>query len=71
MVMKTHCPKCGEEIEKTIESARNHVRHKHPKLTDNAKIILRDKICKFQPTGGFGQSRSVLENQLTKQLDIK
>jgi len=69
--MKTHCPKCGEEIEKTIESARSHVRWKHSKLTDKAKIALRDKIAPFVPTGGFGQSRSVLENQLTKQLDIK
>jgi len=69
--MKVICSKCGLEVEKTIEAARSHVRFRHGNLTDNAKIRLRDSICQFVESGGFGQGRTKEENQLTKMLDIK
>jgi len=69
--MKVKCTKCGVEIEKTIESARSHVRHKHPNLSDKAKIRLRDSICAFVPSGGFGKGRNKYENFLTKLSGIK
>ena len=69
--MLTNCPKCNMEVKQTIESARSHVRFRHSKLSDKAKIRLRDSICRFVPTDGLKtRGRSVLENQLSKQLGI-
>jgi len=70
--MKVICPKCGEEVEKTVERVRTHVRYKHGKLTDSSKIRLRDSMVKFVDTSGFkNRGRSKYENFLTKNLDIK
>ena len=60
------------EVEKTAEAARSHVRWHHPNLTDESKIRLRDKICKFVPTEGIsGAGRTKEENFLTRNLGIK
>jgi len=71
--MLVKCPhsKCSDEVEQTIEAARHHVRWRHGNMTDRAKIILRDKICKFVETGGFGKGRTKYENFLSKQCGIK
>ena len=70
------CPSKGDacvmEVKQTIEDARSHVRWHHPKLTDESKIILRDKICKFVPSEGIKtRGRTKEENFLANQCGIK
>jgi len=70
--MLVKCPRCGEEVEKTVERVRTHVRYKHGKLTDSAKIRLRDSMVPFVETGGINtKGRTKYENFLTKQVGIK
>jgi len=70
--MLVKCPRCGEEVEKTVERVRSHVRYKHGKLTDSAKIRLRDSMVPFVDTSGFKtRSRTQEENHLTRSLGIK
>jgi len=69
---KVLCPisTCDVMIEKNEHDVRNHFRWKHPKLKN--KAYWRDKACKFVDSSGFKtRSRTSLENDLCRQLDIK
>jgi hypothetical protein len=70
--MKVICPKCGMSVEKTTELVRSHIRHKHPKLTDNSKAVLRRKMVADATESIYTKQPSTyeLENFYKKQTGI-